>query len=750
MAGNQSVAIVPRPGMAPAAAEPEIAEIIDAVLADEMPLTPQVRTDERLDMELGRRFRAAQEARKKIDGDMAKSERLREGRYSDKAFAAFKAQGGSKSFFNITEQKCAAAEANLIDLFLFSASRAWGIEATPIPELPEEVVLDIMQAAFEETGALEGEEYQAAFDELEGRVKSHLKAEADKRAERMQQLIDDQFEEGGWRDSLLDVLCDFCTYPVAGWMGPIPKRVTVLEVVEGRVVPRERIIPAMMSLDPFGIFPAAGSTRVEDGDFFYRTRITDDAALELLSAPNVNRGRAQEAYRRRGAKLGDGDMDALLETEVQKVSVDVETSNPDGLHELVYWWHRMTRAEAAGAMREPVPEGKSPQERAAYMGLMLNGVVISCAENWDPLGRPQIHLCQFRRRSRTMFGKSLPRLNKDSQNMRNIATRSLHTNMLYSQRPMLEARTEKLVDPWDTTVIHPGQVFFTKESGVPDGHPALTPIAIPNFTAQMLTAANQASAWSDDATGIYPQAYGDSRQTGPAETMGGYKMLREDQLKTLKLAIVSLDAAVRSLVSSFWLWNMLADGHEDCKGDSKVVARGAVQLFLNNETIQSVMEKLDFFEKYPTLAENTLKPEFVGLIRLIRAWFVLSNMDPDYYLVTEEEVQRNAQAAREQAEAQARAEEEAAARAAAGNLPAGGEPTAPQPKPESESDRMRAEADMIRARAAQQKADTEAGKLAIQRADAAIRARKAQREEQLARAQVPALALPAGAGGEGA
>ncbi len=722
-----------------------VAEIdLDAILSGEMPVNPQVGAGEALDQELGRRFKAAQEARKKIDSDMAKSQRLREGRYSPKAWASLKNSGGSKTFFNITEQKSAAAEANLIDLFLFSASRAWGIAATPIPELPVEAVADIMQKAFAATGAVEGEDYQAAFDELESRMKTAMKADADQRAERMQELIDDQFEEGGWRDSLLDVLCDFCTYEVSGWMGPIPKRLRVRSVVGGRIVVEERIIPVMMSLDPFGIYPAAGSTKVEDGDFFYRTRISDDTALELLSSPNINRARADEAYRRRGAKLGDGDMDALLEEEVQRQATDVETSNPDGMHELVYWWHRMTRAEAAGAMREPVPEGRRPEERAAYMGLMLNGIVISCAENWDPLGRPQIHLCRFRRRSRTVFGKSLPRLNKDAQNMRNVATRSLHTNMLYSQKPMMEAKADRLVNPWETTMLHPGQVFLTKEAAVPDGRPAMTPIAIPNFTAQMLSAANQAGAWSDDATGIYPQAYGDARQIGPAETMGGYKMLREDQVKVLKLAIISLDEAVRSLVSAFWLWNMLSQGNEDCKGDSKVVARGAVQLFLNNETANAVAAMLAHFLDHPDQAAAYLKANGVGLIRMYREWFTLTNLDPDRFLKTEEEAEEEVRAAQEQAEAEAAAAEEEARRQAEANATPQGTTA---PPPETESDRMKAQADMIRAQAAQKKADIEEGKLAIARADATVRAMKAQREARAARVQVPE---PPPADGEGA
>ncbi len=707
----------------------------DALLAEgEAPLMPQVPADERLDQELASRFKAAQDARRDTEKEMFNSLRRRHGEYPPEVYEKLVAAKASRSFSNITEGKCAAAEAQFVNLILFSPSRAWGIEASPIPELEGPAMENVQHEAGVLTGALEGADFEAAVEEIAAQVKESAQAEADRRAERMQKLIDDQFAEGGWRKSARAVIHDFCTLEIAGWMGPILVESKERRVVGNAVVYETKVQPTMVRLDPFGIYPGAGAADVADGDLFYRTLITDDQAVELVASGNLLSGRGQLAYSRKGALLGDGDVDQQVFQELKRQQDPLGTAvNPDGRHELIYWWHRMTRQEAAGVRREEVPPDQAPDERLSYMGLILNGVVISCVENWDPSGKPQVHVCSYRSEPDSVFGHSLPWLNKDPQNERNVAIRSLHTNMQFSSRPMLDVALSRLVNPWDTTTVYPGKVFATQPDSSGENRPAVTPLAIPNFTPQMLGAANQAVEWAHDATGIFPQAYGAARQIGPAETMGGYQMLREDQMTTLKLAISSLDEAIQSLVDSFWLWNMLTPGHDECKGDSKVVSRGIVQLFLSSENINNLQAKIQFFLQSPDAAAQ-LKAN--GLLKLMRAWFVLSNLDPDEYLVTEEEADRQ----RAEAEQVPPPEE---------TPPESGEPPPqePQPKPESESDRIRAEADMIRAQAAQKKADTEAGKLAIQRADATIRAMKARREEQQARAAMSGAAMPAEAAG---
>lgn len=770
-------------------------EEIAALLAQgqEAVPTPEQLSEEAaklFDGDLAERFRRAREARRGIEAEMRESMYRREGKYSPKVEKVLARGRASRAFNNITEHKSAAAEANIFKV-VFSPTRSWGLDPTPIPELPPDAQERVRQEVERQVGpAMEAigqqlaqlqdtamrmgdmgypmtpqmeddeaalkqqfadlqQQAQAVAEAAEAVERKATEKEAAKRAERMQEVIDDQLTEGGYEDAMREMIADFCTYEIAGLLGPLPQVSRERVVVQdGRgvygVAWRDTVRLAVMRMDPWGIFPAPLANSVEDGDFFYRVLITDDAAVELLHSPNVLRDRISLAYKQKGARLdvenAQNDQAIVVRKEPD---AEGESNDGDGMHELVYWWHKMTRREAAGISREELQADADPEERIGYMGLMLNGMVVSIHPNWDPTGRPQVHLCSYRRRGGSIFGRSLPWLNRDAQNVRNIAIRGLLTNLLYSASPSFLAHLDMMENPADILSIYPGKVFQAHPSGVPgDSRRAIEALQVPNFTGPMLSVANQAGVWGDDATGIYPAAYGDARQQGAAETMGGYRMIREDQNIMMQLALYNIDAAQKSLVRALWLWNMLAPGHEDCRGDQRVVTRGIMQLFINSENVNACAEKLQFFAQNE-LAQRHLKPD--GYLKLLREWLVLSNQDPDNIVVSEEELAQAQEQERQraEAEAQAQAEAEAAAQAEAqggGEVPpeeAGGEGGQPPAKPENESDRIRAQADMMRAQAAMRKAETEEGKLVLARAREARSIREAQNAVRKARAAVP-------------
>ena len=739
------------------------------------------------DADLSERFRKAREARREIEKEMRKSMFRREGKYLPEVRAKLAKLRGNRNANNITEHKCGAAEANILKV-LFSPTRSWGLEATPIKELSPGAKSEVEEAVAREFGpirealeqefeALVEEEREAAMagfpetpeqagaradiegrlvelqeqerqlrDQTETAIREKAKQEADERSEKMQELIDDQLAEGGYERAMREMVCDFCTYEIAGLMGPIPRREREQVVVQDdagvyAVAYRDTVKPAFVRLDPWGIYPAALANDVADGDFFYRQLIGDDAAVELFGAENMLKDRLSEAYRHKGSRLDDDTASRAQAEEVKRATDPTgEATSGDGMHELIWWWHRMTRREAAGISREVLQSDADPEERLGYMGLMLNGMVVSISPNWDPSGRPQVHLCSYRRRSGSLFGRSLPWLNKDAQNVRNIAIRGLLTNLLYSASPTFTAHMDLLENPNDILAIYPGKVFQAKPGAPGDNRRAIEPLQVPNFTNAMLALANQAGVWGDDSTGIYPAAYGDARQQGAAETMGGYRMIREDQNIMLQLALQNINDAQQSLIRAMWLWNMLTPGHEERRGDQHVVTRGVMQLYINNENIAACTEKLQFFDEHET-AKQLMKPD--GYLKLLRTWMTLSNQEPGEYLVSAQELAEKIAKAEAQAQAEAEAQARAEEEARLAEEPPPEEPGAEQPppaKPESESDRIRAEADLRRAQAAERKAEVEEGKLALARAREASRIREMSQEMRRRRAEVPKIA----------
>ena len=681
------------------------------------------------------RFDSARRSRKlKIEPEMLADLRRRDGEYDPDILARLQAQGGGSTVFdNITDTKCSGVEAMLADIWFFSGDKPWGLEATPIPELDEwseqqaiQRVVGLAMEAGVNAEDMDPRAFDSLTQELKAQIKDEIEAEAKKRAAGMEKLIEDQLAEGGFEQAMNDFLSDLATHKVAALMGPCPKIVKRTSVhrmddMVGVVV-EDREVLGVERISPLDIYPAALSVRPEDGDFFVRRRISRDAAVELRKLSGVVPDRLAAALARKAS--GDDDVDTVLAQISAKTNLgsDVE---PDSAHELIMWWHRMTRREIAGFNREAEPEEAIADEMVPMTGLMLNGVVIKAVPNLDPTGKPNVFVASFRRRPGSFWGQGASGLAKGQQEQVNVIARALNTNVHFSSRVSYQADQAALVDPKALAKTFPGQVIYTQLPPGDNRRP-VEPIVTPNYTTQLLQARNQAAAWLDEKSGVYPQSYGSPAQVGPAETLGGYQLLRQDQTKTIKRTLAHVSEAIGGLIRAYWLYNMMFSEDESIKGDVEVVTRGAVQLYMTSEDADQMLAVLELVSKNP-LAQASMKPDAVAY--LMREVLRMRRMDADKIIKSEAEIEADLQAAK-QAEAAAQAEQQGAPQP---------EPVA-QARPDRESELVRAQAEMIRAQAQAEKVGIEREKLAIERADRLVKIRKAQQE--LAQMRM-AAAMPA-------
>lgn len=718
---------------------------------DEDPL--KVDALNQLDGELADRFKQAEDARREIEEKMVQSRYRRDGRYTNDVLAKLTKAGGSRAFDNVTEGKCAAAQAQLCNLVLFGRTKPWQIKPTPIPDLPAKVQNEAIRRVMHDWMA-QGIAPEASLEfidqaeQMAVEVDKEFRKEADSRAERMQHLIEDQFAEAHFDDVFRKFAYDFVTYEVAGIMGPIPKAEVKTAVLNGSIQYENHVVLSMERMDPLGIYPAAMSEKPSDGDFFYRKLIGDDAALDCAHLPNLIPGAFDRAYRRRGMMVSNGNADQTMSEHEKNIGKAGDTYNPDGKHELIYWWHRMSRREAAGARREDVPTDKPPEERIPYMGLMLNGVVITCEENWNKTGKPQVHLCCFREIPGSIFGKGVSALMENAQNDRNVARRALNTNILFSAQLSRIIYPQLLENPQAATVSFPGQCYVGRLSNMPnDSRRPIEPVETPNNTNALLLALRQADQTADDSTGIYPQAYGSNRQVGPAETKGGYQMLREDQSIILKLAIANMENCLRSLVEDYWLWNMCSrDCPDSCKGDQKIVATGAVKLFLDTDN-ENVL--LNLFQMLVSSAQ-VLAPYLSdqAFPNLIRRLLEIQGGDPDAYVRPIDEIAQEVAKQKQMAEQQEQMmmqmqqqqmqQQQAGAQQPQQQQPAVDPRTMPVDPNSPEG--IKAQAAMIKAQAAWRKVELEEQKIAIDAQTANANIQKIQSEDAARLLQSPKAA----------
>lgn len=690
------------------------------------------------DLELSRRYKAAKDARQEIEREMLADLRRRDGEYEPDIKARIEQQGGSATFDNVTDTKCNGIEAMLAELLVFSGDKPWGLDPTPIPELDAVAEAEAYRSVVEGLMA-DGidpatEDFSGEFAELVERAKEEVKAyieqEAKRRADGMEELIADQLAEGGMDDALNDFMSDFATHKVAALMGPCP-RMKILPVVEGgQVIFREKMILAVERISPLNLYPESLSAKPGDGDFFVRKPMSNDAARRLKAIPGVKADRFAEAFAKSG-KPGDETMDSQVEQIIQKTT-GTNTQKPDPEHELIYWWHWMTREEVARFDGAATIEDQIAGELVPMTGLMLNGVVIKAVENLDKTGTPNVFVASYRRQAGSFWGKGGAALAKSQQEQVNAISRALSNNVAMSSVPSYEVDSSLLVDPQAMSKSFPGQRIY-KAGNPNDQRRAVQLLETPNFTMPLLAARDKAAGWLDEKSGVYPQSYGSPAQTGPAETLGGYQLLRADQTKTMKRALYNVSMAIGGLVHAYWLWNMIFSEDEDIKGDFQVVARGPVQSFITTEDADQMLAILDLLAKYPILQSSALPS---GPAHLLREAMKARRIKTDKVLKSESDIEAETNAAKE-AEEQAQEAQQQQSPDEAMEQPAA-------QQVETESATIRANADMMRAQAAMAKVEIDRERKQEERAERLLRIRKAQQEiAARERASVP---MSAGAG----
>ena len=158
----------------------------------------------------------------------------------------------------------------------------------------------------------------------------------------------------------------------------------------------------------------------------------------------------------------------------------------------------------------------------------------------------------------------------------------------------------RLPDGEDVTSMFPWKIWQTTSDRTGGGQAAVR-FFQPNMNAEALMSVYQYfSKQADEVTGIPNYVYGNTGGGGVGRTASGLSMLMDNAAKGIKAAIGSIDVVVASLVERLYVHNMIYDADMSCKGDFKVVARGAMGLVAKeqlqvrrNEFLQATANPVD-------------------------------------------------------------------------------------------------------------------------------------------------------------
>lgn len=559
---------------------------------------------------------AARIAKKPIENIMLRAMRQRNGEYEADKLQQIKAQGGSEVYMMITEVKCRAAESWLRDIMLDQGMPPWDLNPTTIPDLPPDAEAEIGQMfgakvveLLQTTGQAPTQEEMLELREMVSQdYRFRLLQEAQNRADRMKHKIEDQFEQGGWGDAFNEFVTDLVTFPAAFIKGPVIRRQRVLGYTKAPngttvVEATERLGPEFERVDPFRIYPEPGIRHVNDGYLFEHHHMSRMELADLIGVPGYD----DDAIRK-VLEIGNGQSWINEDVELQKEEQErlyYAYNSPTEMFDALEFWGKVSgkMLREWGLSEEEVPDEAREYDANVWV---VGNYVIKAVLNYDPLGEKPYCKTSFIKQPGAFWGRGIPEIIEDIQNICNAAARALVNNMGLASGPQVEVNLERIPPNEDITQMHPWKIWQVTNDPLGSSAPAVR-FSQPDSRANELVAVyDRFSKMADDHSGIPAYVYGDLNVQGAGRTASGLSMLMGSAGKGIRQVVMHIDTdVIHPAVKRQFLYNMRYDPDESLKGDVEIVPKGAINLAVK-ETVN--VRRVEFLNA----TANPIDIEIIG------------------------------------------------------------------------------------------------------------------------------------------
>lgn len=541
--------------------------------------------------------RCYQEARNErvssgVDERLIDAMRRRKGEYTPEKLAAIEAMGGSAIYTLLTEEKCAGAEAWIADYLIPSDGKPWAIEPTPIPDLPEfmqqKVVKDTMaqvQAEMAATGQPVNPD--AVFEyasNLRERYLAAMQEMAKTAAEGMTTRIEDQLAECKFMDLFYESIRDLTTYGTALIEGPILRKYRQKRWQGGNMFVSDGIRIEFDRISPLDAYPAPGAMNPDDGYFCHRIRNyrrqiaglkglagVNDAAVDRVLTEYTSGWRRYEFPDAERRRLGD---QTLLNTNNDEIIEGVKFKG----------------CIQGRMLREWGMTGLEDLQEYECMVTMYGHHVVRAQLNPDPLYRRNIFKGVFEPVLDSFWGRGVPHLMADIQDICNATVRALVDNEGLASRP------QAIIDdigrlPRGTNLesIHPGHIWqFINPNGI-SRNKAVEFFMVPSNAQELMQIHEYFSGKADNRTRIPAYTYGTAEKRGAGETASGLGMLMNAASRSIKRIIAGVDRdLVVPLIEAVYDFNMLYDPDQTIKGDVNIIGKGAIGIMIHEQKVANI------------------------------------------------------------------------------------------------------------------------------------------------------------------
>lgn len=559
--------------------------------------------------------------------------RQREGVYDADQKKLIKEQNGTDIYVMLTDIKCRALESWLKDIMIPSGERPYSIEPTPVPDLPPQITQKFQQLFLQDyfgriqaQAAQAGEEltidrefvekqaqtedFKGAAEKFEKTLIKLINEQAKTDADSLEIEIDDELREGNWYKVLNEFLVDFSTYPTAFMEGPVYRRRQVMkwEPIEGtlraelRIV--EKIVPEYERIRPFDVYPSPGSKSLQDGNLCLRKRYSRHD-LDILRGVD---GFDSDVINLVLEQYANGYREFIAwDTEIEDLhDRPGETTDPEGHIDLIKFFGNVQgfMLRQWGMSAEQIPD---PYREYPVVAYLVGSYVIGARINSHPLGRRNVYSASFRMKNDSVWGKAVPELMRDIQQICNSAARNICNNSAIASGPQVWLYADLIPSECNKEDLYPWKIWeFSSEKIRNAGQRPMEFYQPPLVVGELLKIYDYFFKQGSEVTGIPSYIYGNEATGGAASTASGLSMLMNAASKGLRNAASNIDVGVISpSVEEHWLMLMLTRP-ELAKGDTKIVAR-ASEYLIQQETLQ--MRRTEF----ANATNNPADMQIIGL-----------------------------------------------------------------------------------------------------------------------------------------
>jgi len=609
-------------------------------------------------------------AKMRIDIKLLECLRARREVYSASQLARIQQNGGMNVVWHpLTETKCKAASAWVREIVTPVGEQPWGIAPTPVPDLPPEIkagvvmkalmqAQTVMQQAGQAGAVMSRDEFKQTVHELGEKLRddaelAYQKA-ADKRAKRMEKVINDRLTEGGFEQAMDAFVEDFVTYPAAIVKGPIYTRKKKLSWTrEWTPEVSNNPIPTWAHVSPFDAYPAPGSKSPQEGDFVERVRFRREELFDLKGLPNYKDDQIDEALK----AYTNGHLEGWLWTESERQRLEQETLfmylSPPGVIDALNYWGSVPGWKL---MSWGVAEKLEPTREYECNVVLCGRFVLYATLNPNPLGQRPYRKACYDEMPGSFWGRSIPDLANTPQQMCNAIACALADNMSIASGPQVWVHADRFADGEQSMEMFPWKIWQLKSDPTQGVNPGIGFFQPDSRATELMMTLEKWEIRADDSTGIPRYTYGNERSGGSADTATGLSMLMNNAAKGLRRGIANIDAnVIGPIIGDVFTGEMLYNPDEAIKGDCVVVPRGAAAILIRESAQQRRIQFLGMTANPIDAAIITAKYRAA----LLRETAAAMELPVDEVVPSDEELEKQAQAAQEGQKAQMQAMQQA-------------------------------------------------------------------------------------------